>query len=391
MKHFIREHAEDDLSRLLLSAARYPGIDVAFAAGQIACRRKIREKLPSWYANDDLVFPATLATEQCSSEQTARYKQRLVSRSAHVCDLTGGLGIDSFFFSRKARQVTYVERLGTYCEAARHNFACLGADIDVCEGEAEAWIPRLPASVDTFYIDPARRSDAGKRLFALEECEPDLTALLPALLQRAPRVIAKLSPMADLKQTLRLLPGTTEVHLLSLRNECKELLFVITQEEAAAASPPIHCIHFTADGKEQAFTFTLREEQETATACATAIETYLYEPNASILKAGAFKSITRLGVGKLQASSHLYTSSRLLDDFPGRRFVVDDVFPFGSKLCKNLHKSIPQAHITTRNFPLTAEALRRRTKMADGGEVYLFATTLHNNTQALIACHKAGG
>ncbi|MDR1938118.1 MAG: SAM-dependent methyltransferase [Tannerellaceae bacterium] len=391
MKHFINEHAGDDLNRLLLSASRYPGIDVPFAVEQIACRRQVREKLPSWYADGELLFPAAIAAEQCSSEQTGAYKQRLVDASAHVCDLTGGLGIDSFFFSRKVRQVTYIERSGKYCDAARRNFARLGAvTIDVREGDAAALLPGLPASIDVFYIDPSRRDGGGKRVFALRECEPDLPALLPSLLLRAPKVIAKLSPMADLRQTLSLLPGTTEVHVISVRNDCKELLFVI-EREVVAVSPFIHCIHFTTDGKEESFSFGLQEEKETRLAYADGVQTYLYEPNASILKAGAFKCITRLGVSKLHTNSHLYTSCDLLPNFPGRRFAVENVLPFGSKLCKTLHKSVPQANITTRNFPLTAEELRRRTKIADGGEVYLFATTLCDDTKVVVTGRKVSG
>jgi hypothetical protein len=391
MKHFIREHAEDDLNRLLLSASRYPEIDVPFAVEQIACRRRIREKLPSWYANDELIFPAGIAVEQCSSEQTAAYKQRLVEDSAHLCDLTGGLGVDTFFFSRKVKQVTFIERSGKYCAAARHNFVRLGADnIDVIEGDATVCLSDLPPSIDVFYADPSRRGDGNKRIFALQACDPDLTTLLPSLQQYAPKIIAKLSPMADLRQTLSLLPGTTEIHVISVRNDCKELLFVIERDVSTNPTIPVHCVHFTADGREETFSFSLEEEKDFSTVWADGVHAYLYEPNASILKAGAFKSITGQGVCKLHKNSHLYTSLHLLDDFPGRRFTVEDVIPFSSKSCRDLHKTIPRAHITVRNFPLTAQELRQRSQLADGGEIYLFATTLHDGTKALIVCHKAG-
>jgi hypothetical protein len=390
MKQFIREHADSDLSRLLLSASRYPGIDVPFAVRQIACRRQIREKLPSWYSNDDLIYPAGIAAEQCSSEQTASYKQRLVDETEYVCDLTGGLGVDSFFLSRKAKHVTCIERVGKYCDAARHNFASLGADnIDVMEGDATRCLDGLPQPVDVFYADPDRRSGGGKRIFAVRECDPDLTAILPSLLQRARRVIAKLSPMADISLTLSLLPGVREIHILSVGNDCKELLFVI-ERDAPASSPAAHCINFRAEGKEEAFTFGIAEEKDfPATWAAGGVQAYLFEPNASILKAGAFKTVTRLGVCKLNVNSHLYTSDRMPEDFPGRCFRVEDVISFGSKNYRNLHKTIPCANITVRNFPLSVKELRQRTKVAEGGETYLFATTLYDDAKVFIICRKA--
>ncbi|MBP3519094.1 MAG: SAM-dependent methyltransferase [Parabacteroides sp.] len=385
---FIKDHAADDLSRLLLSAAKYPGMDIPFLVDQIAARRQIREKLPSWYEDGQLVFPAKIAAEQCSSEQTAAYKQELIGEGWTVCDLTGGLGIDSYFLSRKAKQLTYIERFLTYCEAAKHNFFVLGAsNITVVNADTAQSVKTLP-EVDAFYIDPARRGESNKRVFALQDCEPDLPGLLPELLKRSPRVIAKLSPMADIQMTLELLPGTTSVHILSVRNECKELLFV-TERGKADCTPSIRCVNFTPDGM-QSFLFTWEEERKADLVLAEQVDTYLYEPNASVLKAGAFKQIAvRTGVKKLQVSSHLYTSDRWVPDFPGRRFLVEEVLPFTGKLCKGLARTIPQANITVRNFPLSVEELRKRTKIADGGPVYLFATTLAGGEKVLIKCSKA--
>lgn len=381
---FIQEHAADDLTRLLLSASKYPEIDMPFVVDQIAARRQIREKLPSWYGNAQLVFPAKIAAEQCSSEQTAAYKQRLADEDWTMCDLTGGLGIDSYFFSRKVNHLTYIERFPAYCEAARHNFSVLGADnITVVNADTTHYIDKLPV-VDAFYIDPARRGESNKRVFALQDCEPDLPGLLPDLLKRSPRVIAKLSPMADIQMTLDLLPGTTAVHVLSVRNECKELLFVV-EREVENTVPVIHCINFAPDGTESSFSFTLEEERSAGLQPTGQVFGYLYEPNASVLKAGAFKQIAlRMGVKKLHISSHLYTSEQLVADFPGRIFRVDEVFPFTGKLSKNLSKLIPQANITVRNFPLSVEELRKRTKITDGGSVYLFATTLANGEKILV-------
>lgn len=388
LQDFVREHAADDPVRLLLAASRYPDIDVPFAVEQIMARRQVRDKLPAWYANDSLLFPSKIAAEQCSSEQTAHYKQQLVEEADHLCDLTGGLGVDTYFFSRKVRRVTYIERFAAYCDVARHNFSVLEAgNIEVCEGDSATWLDRLE-DVTAFYIDPARRGDGNKRVFALSDCEPDLPALLPALFQKAPRVIAKLSPMADIRQTLALLPQTVTVHVVAVRNECKELLFVM-ERDAVGVEPVIHCVN---PGAEAApvFSFTLSDEQTAEVRLADGVKSYLYEPDTSILKAGAFKQVgLYYGVDKLAVSSHLYTADECMPDFPGRVFHVEEVFSFTGRLCKEIAKTCPQANITVRNFPLSVDELRKRTHIADGGDRYLFATTLADEEKVLIRCTKA--
>ncbi|MDR2968480.1 MAG: class I SAM-dependent methyltransferase [Tannerellaceae bacterium] len=387
VKNFIREHAGDDLSRLLLSASRYPDINIPFVVDQIAARRRIREKLPSWHGIEDLIYPSRLAVEQCSSEQTARYRQRLVGREDIVCDLTGGLGVDSYYFSRKAKEVIYIERFADYAQAAVHNMAVLGAgNIQIRQGDATEMIASLPAP-DVFYIDPARRGKENKRLFALSDCEPDLPALLPMLLAKAPKVIAKISPMADIRHTLDLLPQTSSVHVLSVGNECKELLFVI--ERSSERPVPVYCIDFTTEGEENTFRFTLEEEQEIRLLPARCVQTYLYEPNSSLMKAGAFKSLAvRFDMEKLAVSSHLYTSGRFTDHFPGRVFRVDEVIPFQSKTIKSLSAKYPKANIAVRNFPLSVEELRKQTKIKEGGDIFLFATLLSDCSKVIIAGKK---
>lgn len=388
LKAFIREHADDDLNRLLLSASRYPGVDVTFVVDQIAARRQVKDKLPVWFACEDIVFPSRIAAEQSSSEVTGEYKQRLVETGVRLCDLTGGLGVDSYFFSQKAKEVVYIERFPEYCEAARNNFEALNVpNIRVRQGDATVLIEEL-TDIDVFYIDPARRGESNKRLFALTDCEPDLTMLLPRLFERAPKVIAKISPMLDISQTLELLPATTEIHVLSVKNECKELLFVLERGKEET-EPVLHCVNYTTGGREEGFRFTMTEEREALSSYCQSVGTYLYEPNASILKAGAFKMTAKVyDVEKLAVNSHLYTSDRLVTGFPGRTFTVDEVIPFHSRLAKTLHKDIPIANITTRNFPLSVEELRKRTKIKEGGDVYLFATTLTDNTKVLIRSTK---
>lgn len=390
LKEFIRTHALEDTDKLLLSSKRYPDIDIPFAVDQILARRQVREKLPDWFANEEIIYPSRLSTEQCSSELTGHYKQTLV-KGQSCCDLTGGLGVDSYFLSGKVEEMTYVERFSQYCDAARHNFKVLGINnIKIICADMREIIEDLHA--DTFYIDPARRADCNKRVFALTDCEPDIIQLKPILLDRAQRLIVKISPMADLEETLRLLPETQEIHVVTVKNECKEILFILEGDSPRSDfhTVRIHAVnlHEYTDNR-QSFNFTLAEEKEAPLQTATTIGHYLYEPHAAILKCGAFKlTAIRYEANKLHRHSHLYTSSVLRQDFPGRHFIVEDVMPFSGKLLKQIEKQIPQANITVRNFPLTVAEIRKRSRVKEGGDIYLFATTLADEQKVIIKTKK---
>ena len=435
LQNFILGHAEDDVSQLLLNASRYKNINIKAAVEQIIARRQIKDKLPSWHNDSRLFYPSTLAAEQCSSEKTAKYKQRLVSSDDVLCDLTGGLGVDSYFFSQKVRHVTYVEQDEKYCDAARYNMEMLGAsDVCVVNGNAVELATnndRRVSDANVFYIDPARRGKSNKRMFAISDCEPDITKIWTFILNgsdKNPRdkeaqmstglykqnkVIVKLSPMLDISHVLSQLPEIDEVHVVSVKNDCKELLIVassggdtcsINLSESVAEQrkggrlvdfpkndAEVFCVNYTSEGTEQLFTFKLSEEHTASVSFATKTGKYLYEPNASILKAGAYKSVAlRYGVEKLHVNSHLYTSDDFIPLFPGRIFEIADVIPFGNQSCKNLSSEMPQANITARNFPLSVEDLRKRTRIVDGGDTYLFATILSDNKKVLIKCRKAG-
>ncbi len=389
LKRFIRDHAAEDTAKLLLASSRYPGIDVPFAVEQILARRQIRDKLPEWYANDDLVYPSRLAAEQCSSEPTARYKQRLLLGTA-CCDLTGGLGVDSYYFSRRpGTAVTYIERHPLYCEAARHNFAALRAPgIRILNADARNLLRDL--RTDTCYADPARRADSNRRVFALADCEPDILQLKPLLLENARRLIVKISPMADIGETLRLLPETREVHVISARNECKELLFLLEGDSPSPSAPLIHAIDLRPEPPTPSPSPSPSREKEAPLSTADAVGAHLYEPHAALLKSGAFKlTALRHDTPKLHRHSHLYTSDTLIADFPGRRFRVTDTFDFSGKLLKQLAARLPQANLTVRNFPLTVAELRARSRIREGGTLYLFATTLADERKVLILTEKA--
>ena len=388
-RQFIRDHPEDDPAELLLHASRFQGVDMKTAIVQIVARRRIKYKLPSWHRDDRIIFPSTLSTEQCSSEITAFYKQRLVKSADWVCDLTGGLGVDSCFFARKVRRLTYVEREEGYCSAAHHNFSLLVGDapVEIIHGDAVDLITKCEKrfrDADVFYLDPSRRGTGNKRILDINDCEPDLMKLI-ALLPETCRIIVKLSPMMDITQALSLIPEVREVHVVSVKNECKELLIIIDRTQPVIEVQKIYCVNFTSDNEEQSFHFCLQDERDINVPLAKSTGRYLYEPNAAVLKAGAYKSAAvRFEVEKLHASSHLYTSNQLIPSFPGRIFEIIEVIPFSSRICKTLKDSIPQANITVRNFPLTADDVRKRTRITDGGNVYLFATILSGKQKVLI-------
>ncbi|MDR2129925.1 MAG: SAM-dependent methyltransferase [Odoribacteraceae bacterium] len=384
---FIRVHEQDATERLLLSAHSYPGVEIPFAIEQILARRQAKEKLPTWYEERRVVYPSRLAVEQCSSEATAAYKQRLLVGSS-LCDLTGGLGVDTHSFSQATREVIYVERDLACCQAARENFTLLNAP-HVFVRHEEAGKAAGEIVTDTFYIDPSRRTNANKRVVTPADCEPDVLQLKPLLLARARRVIVKCSPMMDITESLHLFPESEEIHVLAVKNECKELLLVLGQAYRLEQAT-LHAVNITAAGEEQHLSFTLQEEREALPLQAEKIGRYLYEPNSALLKAGAFKTVaTRFNLGKLHPRSHLYTADRLVATFPGRIFAVDETIDFSGKALKQLANRFPKAHLTTRNFTLSVAELRQKSGIKEGGELYLFATTLAQRGGVLLLCHKA--
>lgn len=385
---FVAKHAQEDVNKLRLKRYTDCSFDVELAIEQIEIRKKAKQKLPTWASNSSLLFPSGLSFEQCSSELTARYKQRFCNGSS-LCDLTGGLGIDSLAFAGVFDSISYVERFPNYCEAASHNFMKLGAThIHVVNSDCASYINATTACYDTIYLDPARRGVENSRLFALSDYEPNIDTLLPTLLQRSKQVVMKVSPMVDITQMIVAIPQISEVHVISVKNECKELLLVITSEEKSDVQ--LFCINYNALGDYDEFTYSYNEERLNAVGnYANAVSTYLYEPNSSLLKAGAFKQVANMyGIEKLQMHSHLYTSEEYLPQFNGRQFRVKEVIPFRSKEIKGVKKNYPKANITTRNFPLSVKDIRKKTGIKEGGGIYLFATTTSDEQLQLIVCEK---
>lgn len=377
---FIREHRQEDVRTLALQSDKYPHLDMPAIANQIAGWQTAQHKIPSWHATEGIIYPSHLALEQCSSEATATFKASLLKGETLV-DLTGGFGIDCAFLSTGFKHVTYVEQQQELCDTATHNFAVLGLHhIAVRQGDSvDMLLAMLP--VDCIFIDPARRNAQGGKTVLISDCEPDVEALEMILMQKAKQVMIKLSPMLDLTMALRSLQHTVEVCVVSVQNECKELLLMLSASTAAEPVPRIQCINLTGKGIQR-FEFTAAEEAETPIGHTGEVGTYLYEPNASILKAGAFRSVAaRFRLTKLHPNSHLYTSDIKNETFPGRCFEVEAV---GALKDKKMFEGLTQANITVRNFPMSVAELRKRTKLKDGGSTYLFATTLNNNKKVLI-------
>ena len=387
---FIEENLKADVRSLALQAKKYPQVDMAMAVVQIAGRQIAEAKLPSWYRVEGLLYPKHLSMEQCSSEVTALYKASLVEGETFA-DLTGGFGIDCSFLSRRFKKADYVERQAELCELARHNFPLLGLEIDVHNEDGVEYLKRMQP-VDCLFLDPARRDGHGGKTVAISDCEPDVSALEDLLVEKAKTVMVKLSPMLDLSLALRDLKYVREIHVVSTDNECKELLLIL-QKSPISSQVSIHCINALGASNGcriyQEYTFTQEQERTSDCLLAKEVGTYLYEPNASILKAGAYRSLTQAyPIEKLHVSSHLYTSSRFIEDFPGRRFQVEAVSSFGKKELKSFLQGMEKANLTIRNFPSSVAELRKRLKLKEGGEDYIFATTLADESKILIRCKK---
>lgn len=385
-QNFILSHRSRPVGELALALSKRSDIDAAFALRQIEGWQRLSKKVPTWAEVEALLYPPRLSLEQCSGEAAARYKsgvvEKLIGSGETMADLTGGLGVDFSFVAPLFRRAIYVERQEELCRLARHNFPLLGlGHAEIVNADGIDFLQSLPAA-DLLFLDPARRDTAGRKTVMLEDCEPDVGALLPVLLEKSRFVLLKLSPMLDLHSAIRQLGCVCEVHIVAEGGECKDLLLVLSK---APKPLVIHCVN---DG--QTFSFTPEEEETATPQAASAVKKFLCEPNAAILKAGAFKSIaTRFGLEKLHPNSHLYTAEHRPEDFPGRVFEVEGVTGFGKKELRHFCQGTTRANLTVRNFPASVAELRQRLKLKEGGQAYWFATTLADGSHALIATHKA--
>nr|WP_297134722.1 class I SAM-dependent methyltransferase [uncultured Prevotella sp.] len=456
---FIRQHQDDDVRQLAFLGSKYPEVDMPFALDQIRGRKMARVKLPRWASLEGIIYPPHISMEQCSSESTALYKAELAARllglpasssgtemkaenEIEFVDLTGGFGVDfSYIAARLGVKSMYVERQAHLCEAAKENFERLGLkNAIVKNGDGievlHSFLPKKDdaASADDslgiiydqplsllktklglklIFIDPARRDDAGNKVVSLKDCTPDVTVLQEEMLSKADYVIIKLSPMLDWHRAVSELSHVREVHIISVNNECKELLLVLSarnMDEMEASSADgvggteeaegtdgavkyagklrIYCVN-------DAQSFVCDESDMETSSVKIAPSTleemqYLYEPNASLMKAGCFGVLSgRYDARMLSKNSHLFVSQAPIEAFPGRSFRIIAISSFNKKELKRHLSGITKANIATRNFPLSVAELRKRLKLKDGGETYIFATTLSNESHVLVITEKA--
>ena len=382
---FILQHRTEDVRKLALR--KMPeGLDAAFCLQQIEGWQLARKKIPRWAETDGLLFPPRLSMEQCSSQQTALYKRGVVERllegqCQRMMDLTGGFGIDFSYMAPLFREAIYIEQQEQLCQIAQHNFQLLGLQHAEVRNAQSQDVLAAYGETSLIYADPARRDDAGRKVVLLQDCQPDVVSLQDEMMAHARVVMLKLSPMLDIQQALRQLRCVREVHVVSVDGECKELLLVMYQQEAP---PRYYCVNIMDHVQE-----TVVEEVSVRPVISGQEMAYLYEPNASILKAGVQDALCNIyKVEKLHAFSHLFTSDRLIEDFPGRKFRILGRSDFSKQGVRNLLAGVKQANITVRNFPATVQELRKKLKLADGGSVYLFATTMSDNSHALLRCEK---
>ena len=386
-RDFIEKHLKDDVRQLALQ--KFPDdVDKMLVLNQIEARQLLSKKVPLWASNPDLLFPKHLSIEQCSSELTAKYKASIISGGDTFVDLTGGLGIDSYFLSEKFKTSYYVENQKELCELAEHNFDVLGRKITVVNSDSETFLSKNQ-NFDLVFIDPARRDVYNRKMVSLHDCSPDVVDLVETHGCASQQFLIKVSPMLDISLITNELQNISEIHIVSMKNECKEILIKI--EPGFEGEIKNFCVNFVGNDMKssQSFEFSENSENSANSEFAPTIKRYLYEPNASIMKSGAFKLISqRFGIEKLHVNSHLYTSDNLISDFPGRIFEVVDFAPFNKKIKKELLKDITEASVATRNFPLSANNLRKTLNFKESDKNFVFGTTLIGEKKMVILAKK---
>ncbi len=381
---YVAAHAAADPLKLMLKSEPGLPFNKRFAVMQIECRRKAKNKIPELLADRRFLFPKPISAEQCTHQQVAKFHASLFDASHHVLDMTMGLGVDTYYISKRVAKLKAIELDSTIAAAGAHNY-----DFEVVNADSVVWLTASAEHFDSVFIDPARRGQGGARLYGLADCAPNVLHMLPMLKQHTNMLYIKASPMLDVTQMLRdLSPYLTQLWAVSVRNECKELLAILdfTKEVHEVT---LHALNFEAAGVQN-FSVGADVQAEHVLYRSPAEGQYLYEPNASVMKIGTFAAVAqRYAVRQIAKNSHLYVADTYVADFPGRKFKILSIVPFSGKTLKNVGKQCAQLNVATRNFRLSAEELKKRLKVRDGGDRYLFATTLADTTPVLVITQKA--
>jgi 16S rRNA G966 N2-methylase RsmD len=373
IQNFLIEHEGEDEKQLVLKQKEILGVPSFIIASQLSGRRKIKSKLPTWYKTKGIIYPPAINLEQCSSEATAIFKAHIIESLVAIknvaVDLTGGFGVDAFHLSNLFKSVHYVEPNSELLEIAKHNHHQLGtSNINYHCQSAEKFIEQTDLEVALVYIDPSRRDEHSRKVYQLADCTPDITSLHTIIFKKSQSILIKASPLLDIQQGLREIPQVKTVFVVSVGNECKELLFL--SERGYEGEPLIEAVDLFENGNvRHSFSFTFADERN-ARVTVGEPKVYLFEPTASIMKSGAFKRVSeKFGLTKLEVNTHLYTSSFLVPDFPGKTFLIECLDPD----VKQLKELLPEGkvNVVSRNYPLTPDEIKKKLRLLDGGPKFL--------------------
>jgi hypothetical protein len=381
VQNYIRTQLSQPVAKLALQKNPFPGVEWTSIINQVAALQKAKDKLPTWFAAENIIYPSKISVEQTSSEAAAQYKSELISGESLI-DLTGGFGVDDYYFARQVSSVTHCELDPRLSAIAKHNFKVLGTDNITCiQGESFNILKSIDKQWDWIYVDPARRSDAKGKVFMLKDCMPNVPQLLNTYFNYTNNILVKTAPLLDITAGLNELTYVKAIHIVAVNNEVKELLWVL--QKGWTASPDLIAVNLHKEGKE-IFKTSLHNDTQ---AVYSLPKTYLYEPNSAIMKSGAFDAVgNQYKIEKLHRHTQLYTSDNVVD-FPGRRFIINTIVPYHKAEMKK-HIEGRKMNVTVRNFPIQVSDIAKKWKIKDGGDNYSFFTTNADDEKVVLLCSK---
>lgn len=381
VQNFINDNIYQSIPVLALKKSPFPAVKMIDIITQIESKQKAKNKLSKWFSTSNIIFPSKLSIEQTSSEECASYKASLISGNSLI-DLTGGFGIDCYYFAQNIQKVTHCEIQDDLSEIVAHNYQQLNQlNIDCITGDSFDYLQKSGKQFDFIYLDPARRNQAKEKVFFLSDCTPNVVENIDLLFNHSATILIKTSPLLDIQAGLNELKNVKEIHIVALNNEVKELLWIL--EKDYCSTPNLIAVNITkTDLKKTTFSF----DDENVASLSVPLQ-FLYEPNSALMKTGKFDAISSLfNIKKLHQHSHLYTSDELVN-FPGRRFKILQTFPFNKTYAKQ-HVFHQKANVTVRNFPISVDELRKKWKISDGGSKYIFFTTTLSDQKIFLICES---